>query len=218
MTQTWSGQWTKGNEEYDVLAGGEVNLSTGQGAQWAPSFEQYSGKVDSDGSPIADTTYTPDGYDRFTTDGAPFKVPARKASYRLTASVHRNTKAATASSRIDVSWTFHSTKPPTDAPVQLPVSTVHFGTKTDLTSRVPAARTATLPVTVEGAAHGHHLKSLTVYVSYDHGHTWKRAEVRNGKVTVVNPAKGKAISLWARVTDAKGDSSRVTIYDAYFGK
>ena len=35
----------------------------------------------------------------------------------------------------------------------------------------------TIPVTVEGAAKGSNLKSLSVYVSYDYGQTWTKLDV-----------------------------------------
>ncbi|MGW4101590.1 hypothetical protein [Streptomyces sp. NPDC004976] len=55
-------------------------------------------------------------------------------------------------------------------------------------------------------------------VSYDHGRTWKRTTVKKGKITVRNPAKGKAVSLRAEVTDKKSNRSTVTVYNAYYGK
>ncbi|MFE4583478.1 hypothetical protein, partial [Streptomyces chartreusis] len=62
------------------------------------------------------------------------------------------------------------------------------------------------------------LKSLAVYVSYNGGKTWKKTTVTKGKVTVKNPAKGKAVSLRAKITDKKGNASLITVYNAYYGK
>lgn len=146
-----------------------------------------------------------------------FKVPSGDAQYKLTTSVKRSTKLAAASTRIDASFTFRSKKSSADL-VRLPASTVRFGANTTLDSKVTAGRTATVPVTVEGAAKGSNLKSLAVYVSYDTGKTWKKATVKSGKIKVKNPGKGKAISYRAKVTDKKGNTSAVTIYNAYFGK
>ncbi|MFJ6655243.1 S8 family peptidase [Streptomyces sp. NPDC091377] len=145
-----------------------------------------------------------------------FKVPSADAEYRLTTSVKRSVKVAAASTRIDASWTFRSKK--TGAETLLPASTVRFDANTDLSSKVTAGRNATVPVVVEGAAKGSNLKSLSVYVSYDYGQTWKKLKVKNGKVTVKNPAKGKAISYHAKITDKKNNKSTISIYNAYYGK
>ncbi|MGJ5797251.1 S8 family peptidase [Streptomyces griseorubiginosus] len=151
------------------------------------------------------------------TGKATFKVPVGAAAYTLTASASRSTKVHTASTRVDASWTFHS-KRPTAGVSELPVSSVAFRAPVGLDSRVPAGKTATYPVTVEGAATGRNLKSLTVHVSYDDGRTWKKTDVRNGKITVKNPAKGKGVSLRAKITDKKGNSSTISIHNAYYGK
>ncbi|MEW1643060.1 S8 family serine peptidase [Streptomyces sp. NPDC091219] len=146
-----------------------------------------------------------------------FKVPAANASYKLTTSVIRSVKVAAASTRIDASWTFSSKKPSGGYAVRLPVSTARFNAATGLDSRVAAGRKATFPVTVEGAAAGRNLKSLGVWVSYDYGQTWKKIPVVNGRITVTNPAKGKAISFHAKIADKKGNKSTISIYNAYYG-
>ncbi|MGW1594436.1 S8 family peptidase [Streptomyces sp. NPDC002343] len=144
-----------------------------------------------------------------------FKVPAGDAAYKLTTSVKRSAKVSEASTRIDAAWTFRSKKP--GSLVQLPASALHFGATTGLDSRVAAGKKVTFPVTVEGAAAGRNLKSLAVYVSYD-GKNFKKTTVKNGKITVKNPAKNKAVSFRAKITDKKGNTSEITIYNAYFGK
>ncbi len=145
-----------------------------------------------------------------------FKVPAGDAEYKLTTSVKRSVKVAAASTRIDASWTFRSKK--TTDLKQLPASTARFGAATGLDSKVPAGKTVSIPVTVEGAAKGSNLKSLSVYVSYDYGKTWKKLTVKKGKVSFKNPAKGKAISFHAKIADKKDNKSTVSIYNAYYGK
>lgn len=144
-----------------------------------------------------------------------FKVPAGEAEYRLTTSVKRSVKVAAASTRIDASWTFRSKKA---AFTKLPTSTVRFNAATGLDSRVEAGRTTTIPVTVQGSAAGRNLKSLYVYVSYDYGQTWTMLKVKDGKITVKNPAKGKGVSFHAKITDKQGNKSTVSIYNAYYGK
>ncbi|MCZ4511475.1 S8 family peptidase [Streptomyces sp. ActVer] len=144
-----------------------------------------------------------------------FKVPAGDASYKLTTSVKRSVKVAAASTRIDASWTFRSKKVTSAA---LPTSSVRFNAAVGLDSKVPAGKKVSVPVTVQGSAAGKNLKSLSVYVSYDYGQTWKKVTVKNGKIGVTNPAKGKGISFHAKITDKKNNKSTISIYNAYYGK
>ncbi|MEU3789523.1 S8 family peptidase [Streptomyces fructofermentans] len=144
-----------------------------------------------------------------------FKVPAGDAEYRLTTSVKRSVKIAAASTRVDASWTFRSKKADL---AKLPASSVRFAAPVDLDSRAPAGKKASVPVTVQGAAAGSNLKSLSVYVSYDYGQTWKKLTVKSGKVEVKNPEKGKGISFHAKIADKKGNKSTISIYNAYYGK
>ncbi|MER7488594.1 S8 family serine peptidase [Streptomyces sp. NPDC126497] len=148
--------------------------------------------------------------------GEEFKVPSADASYKLTTSVKRSAKVAAASTRIDASWTFRSKK--TTDFTQLPASTVRFNATTGLDSKVTAGKKVTVPVTVEGSAKGKNLKSLSVYVSYDYGKTWKKSTVKKGGITFKNPSKGKAISFRAKIADKKGNKSTISIYNAYYGK
>lgn len=145
-----------------------------------------------------------------------FEVPAGDAEYKLSTSVKRSVKVAAASTRIDASWTFRSKK--TGSATALPVSTARFTPAMGLDSRVEAGSAASVPVTVHGAAAGKNLKSLSVYASYDYGKTWKKLTVKSGKVSVKNPAKGKAISFHAKIADKKGNKSTLSIYNAYYGK
>ncbi|MGW2491684.1 S8 family peptidase [Streptomyces sp. NPDC001606] len=146
-----------------------------------------------------------------------FKVPAGSAAYRLTTSVTRSAKVAQAASRIDATWTFRSQKP-AHGTTELPASSVAFGAPTGLDSRAEAGKRITVPVKVEGAAAGGNLKSLTVWLSYDSGKTWKEFVVVNGKIAMENPDQGRSVSFRAKVTDKKGNTSQITVYDAYFGK
>ncbi|MGW7526641.1 S8 family peptidase [Streptomyces sp. NPDC054783] len=145
-----------------------------------------------------------------------FKVPAGDAAYKLTTSVKRSASVAPASSRIDAAWTFRS-KNVFGTAVKLPASVLHYGVTTGLDSRVPAGRTVGFPVTVEGSAAGGNLKSLAVYVSYD-GKTFTKVDVRGGRISVKSPAKGKSVSFRSVITDKQGNTSQITVYDAYFGK
>ncbi|WP_327398548.1 S8 family peptidase [Streptomyces phaeochromogenes] len=144
-----------------------------------------------------------------------FTVPSAEAEYKLTTSVKRSVKVAAASTRIDASWTFRSKKVTS---AKLPTSSVRFNAAVGLDSRAPADKKVSIPVTVQGSAAGKNLKSLSVYVSYDYGQTWKKVTVKNGKIGVTNPAKGKGISFHAKITDKKNNKSTISIYNAYYGK
>uniref|UniRef100_A0AAU3I7G8 S8 family peptidase n=1 Tax=Streptomyces sp. NBC_01393 TaxID=2903851 RepID=A0AAU3I7G8_9ACTN len=146
----------------------------------------------------------------------PFTVDSADAEYRLTTSVERSAKIATASTRIDTSFTFRSKE--VAATTALPVSTVRFAAPVDLASRAPAGTSVQVPVTVQGSAAGKNLKSLVVSVSYDDGTTWQLVKVESGRISVKNPAKDKGISFLAEVTDKRGNESTLTIHNAYYGK
>jgi subtilisin family serine protease len=201
------GLFRQGNEIYGfvpLFADGAGHAGSSDFTSVATSLYRNGTKVGTNADPLF--------------GGGIFKVPAGDAEYKLTTSVKRSVKVAAASTRIDASWTFRSKKPAGEDAAKLPASTVRFNAKTGLDSRVEADKKVTFPVTVEGAAKGSNLKSLSVYVSYDYGQTWKKVQVKNGKITVKNPAKGKAISFHAKIADKKGNKSTISIYNAYYGK
>lgn len=186
-----------------------------------PLFADGAGNAGSSDFTAVATTLYRNGRKIGTTDDPlvaekPFTVPAGDAEYKLTTSVKRSVKVAQASTRIDASWTFRSKKTADGA--QLPASSLRFIAGVGLDNKVAAGKRVTFPVVVEGAARGRNLKSLSVYGSYDYGKTWKKVTVRNGKITVVNPKKGAAISFHAKITDKKGNKSTISIYNAYYGK
>ncbi|MGW0559215.1 S8 family peptidase [Streptomyces sp. NPDC003016] len=161
------------------------------------------------GTRIAQTADPLDGSEEFT-------VPAGDAEYKLSTSISRSKKVAAASTRVDASFTFRSKK--SADTVKAPISTARFGAKLGPDSTAPAGTTQSVPVSVQGAAAGSNLKSLTVYVSYDGGRTWKKKDVRSGRISVKNPAKGKGVSFRAAIADKKGNKSAVSVYNAYYGK
>ncbi|MFI7339913.1 S8 family peptidase [Streptomyces sp. NPDC050085] len=148
--------------------------------------------------------------------GGSFRVPAGDAAYKLTTSVKRDPKVATATPEIYATWSFRS-KGVADL-VRLPASGVRFAATTGLDSTVPAGKTQSIPLQVQGAAKGSNFKSMSVSVSYDYGKTWKQVTYKNWKISVKNPAKGKAISFHAKITDKKGNVSTISVYNAYYGK
>ncbi|MFC0601356.1 S8 family serine peptidase [Streptomyces palmae] len=148
--------------------------------------------------------------------GEPFTVPADRAGYKLTTSVSRSSKVAKVSTRIDGTWTFSSGH--TDGKVRLPASVVRFTPALAADSTAKAGATMRVPVAVKGSAAGGHLKSLTVYVSYDEGKHWKKLAVSSGKVTVKNPRAGGSVSFRAEAADKQGNTVSQTIYRAYLTK
>ncbi|MGF1338676.1 S8 family peptidase [Streptomyces flavovirens] len=144
-----------------------------------------------------------------------FTLPSEPATYTVSTTIHRNPTVNRAGTRIDASWTFDSAR--TDSPTALPASTVRFLPRLALDSTVPAGSRQTVPVEVQGAAAGAGLKTLRVLVSYDDT-TWVPVPVRSGAITVSAPAKDRAISLKADVTDKADNKSTVTIHQAFFGR
>ncbi|MFD6968721.1 hypothetical protein [Streptomyces sp. NPDC059949] len=98
------------------------------------------------------------------------------------------------------------------------MSTVRFAVPVDLASRAPGGKPVRIPMTVQGSMAGKNLKSLTVCVSYDDRKTWQRAKVEDGLISVKNPAKDKAVSFLADVTDRQGNRAQLTIHNAYYGR
>ncbi|EDY47192.1 S8 family serine peptidase [Streptomyces clavuligerus] len=146
-----------------------------------------------------------------------YAVGAEDAEYTLATSVTRSRDISAVGTRVDASWTFRSAKPPTDTETRTALSTVRFGAQVNVDGTVPADRTATFPVTVQGPAAGTGLKSLRVAVSYDGGTTWQPTSVDQGRITVKNPAKGKSLALRGEVADTSGGTASVTVHDAYIG-
>lgn len=191
----------------DNLYGSLALVSDGPGH---PGFARYAG---------ATTTIHRDGVLYAKEDAAIderfFALPPESATYKVATTINRNPVVYRAGTRIDASWTFTSAR--TETPATLPVSTVRFQPQLALDSTVVAGSKQTFPVVVQGAAAGAGLKSLRVTVSYDN-EKWLPAKVTAGKITVNAPAKGKAISLRAVVTDTSDNESTVTIHNAFFGR
>lgn len=144
---------------------------------------------------------------------AQFTVPEGDAEYKLTTSSTRPATVARTSTKVTATWTFSSAR--TDGPKALPLSVVRYSPTLSAGSASDAGLTKKVPVTVQGSAAGDNLKSLTVWASTDGGATWKELPVRDGKVTVVNPAAGKTVSFRAKAVDKQGNTVTQRIFDAY---
>lgn len=186
-----------------------------------PLFADGQGNVGFTPGTTATTTLYRDGVkigenDDPLTGSEPFAVDAGDAEYRLVTSAERPAEIAAASTRVETGFTFRSRQ--VAATTALPVSTVRFAAPVDLASRAPALAPVVVPVTVQGSAAGKNLKSLKVSVSYDNGGTWQLVKVVNGRISVKSPAKDSGISLSAVVTDKQGNTSTLTVHNAWIGK
>ncbi|WP_031007979.1 S8 family peptidase [Streptomyces sp. NRRL F-5727] len=191
------------------LVGAVPLLADGRGHVGSTPYSSATTTLYRDGVRVAANDDPLSGAEPFAVDGA-------EAEYRLVTSARRAASVAGASTRVDTSFTFRSKE--VAATTALPVSTVRFAAPVDLSSRAPAGAWARVPVTVQGAAAGKNLSSLTVKVSYDGGTSWKAVRVVDGRIAVRNPAKDAGISLAAEITDRQGNGSTVSIHNAWFGK
>ncbi|MEV7567046.1 S8 family peptidase [Streptomyces tanashiensis] len=191
------------------IVGAVPLASDGEGHAGTVAYSSSTSTLYRDGVKVAESTDPLSGYE-------PFAVDAADAEYRLTTSVERPSKASSVSTRIETGFTFRSKQ--VAATTALPVSTVRFAAPVDLSSRVPERALVLVPVTVQGAAAGTNLKSLAVSVSYDGGATWQSVKVVGGLISVKSPAKDSGISFSAKVTDKQGNTSTLTIHNAWLGK
>ncbi|MEV8587077.1 serine protease [Streptomyces sp. NPDC051180] len=194
-----------GTRDGDALALDVPLLADGEGH--APSAPRFHG---------ATTTLHRDGVLIGTRHGDPgrarFTAPPGRAAYRLTATATHGDGPA-AGGRVTASWTFVSAR--TSGPTGLPLSTVRFTPALDLDGTAPAGTPVRVPVTVQGAAAGTGVRSLTVSVSTDDGVTWTRVPVLDGAVGFRAPAPGRTVSLRAELTDADGNTLTQTQRNAY---
>ncbi|MFI8520867.1 S8 family peptidase [Streptomyces sp. NPDC085481] len=194
------------------LIGSLPLLADGQGHPGRTPYTSATSTLYRDGVKIGQNDDPLTGSQPFTIGAA----HAGDAEYRLVTSVERPANTAAASTRVDAGFTFRSRQ--VTATTALPVSTVRFAAPVDLASRAPENQPVTVPVTVQGSAAGGNLKSLKVSVSYDNGKTWQLVPVNSGRISLKNPAKDDGISLSAVVTDKQGNTSTLTVHNAWYGK
>ncbi|MEV1068195.1 S8 family peptidase [Streptomyces sp. NPDC050263] len=149
-------------------------------------------------------------------------LPEKRASYTVSTDVSRKADIAGVSTRIQAAWTFMSAWDGGDDVVDLPLSSLSFAPKLSLDSTAKADAKLTVPLVVRGYAADKGVKSLTIEASYDGGNSWKEAPVTtaNGKssVTLDHPASARSVSLKGALTDAEGNSYKLTVFDAYLLK
>ncbi|MGW3561394.1 serine protease [Streptomyces sp. NPDC000963] len=180
-------------------------LADGEGhAPSAPRFRSATTTLHRDGVLVGTRRGTPGRATFTTTPGA--------APYRLTATATRGDGTAPGG-RVTAAWTFTSAA--TTRPTALPLSTVRFAPALGLDGTGPADDRVHVPVTVQGAAAGSGVRSLTVSVSTDGGATWTRVPVTDGRAAFRNPAAGRSVSLRAELADTEGNTLTQTLTDAY---
>ncbi|MEU2237215.1 serine protease [Streptomyces vietnamensis] len=180
-------------------------LADGDGhAPSAPRFHSATTTLHRDGVLIGTRRGEPGRAEFTTTPGT--------ASYRLTASATRGDGTAS-SGRVTAAWTFTSAA--TARPTALPLSTVRFAPDLALDGTAPAGAPLRVPVTVQGAAAGTGVRSLTVSTSVDNGTTWTRVPVIDGRVAFRAPASGRTVSLRAELTDTRGNTLTQTQLGAF---
>ncbi|MEU5397736.1 S8 family serine peptidase [Streptomyces sp. NPDC005963] len=205
---TRSGFWRFGGQLFAAMP----QFADGQGNTGSSAIESARTTLYRNGVKIGESA------DELTS-GTVLPIGREAGEFKLTTSALRNATIARASSRVDAEWTFHADASPTDQEVALPVSTVRFtDARVGLDSTAPAGATQSIPLQIQGAAANGNVKSLTAHASYDGGKTWRKLTVTNNKAKVTNPAKGKSVTLRAKVTDKQGGSHQVTVHDAFFGK
>jgi hypothetical protein len=148
---------------------------------------------------------------------------ARSGWYRLQVA---GSQAASLSSRVDLTWRFYvHTGPQQSWPSALPVTLTEFRPSgLDLANAAPPGAHTKIAVTIVKGAYPDSptprnvLSTIHVEASFDGGHTWQMLKLtRSGAdwvVTVHDPATG-TVSLRSVVVNAKGDSTELTIYNAY---
>ncbi|MFE6225375.1 S8 family serine peptidase [Streptomyces sp. NPDC057854] len=191
------------------LVGAVPLLADGRGHKGLTRTSKVLTTLYRDGEKVASNEDPLSGTEPFTVDGT-------EAAYRLVTSVERPAEVAGASTRVETSFAFRSGQ--VTETTALPVSTVRFAAPVDLETRAPGLAWTSVPVTVQGSAAGGNLKSLRVRASYDGGKTWQNVPVVAGRIVVKNPAKGAGIALAAEVTDRQGNTSTLTVLNAWIGK
>ncbi|MFI6941139.1 S8 family peptidase [Streptomyces sp. NPDC050418] len=169
--------------------------------------------------PTATTKLTRDGevIAEGDDDLSSFSVPLAQedSEYTLSTSQARDPKLFSAATRVDAEWTFRSK---TGDKGDVAASVVRFHPDVDLESTVKAHRPLLMPYEIQGSAAGDNLKSLRIEASYDGGKHWVPVPVVLGKAALFAPAKDKGVTLRSTVVDKQGNTSKVTVYNAFLGR
>ena len=147
-----------------------------------------------------------------------FTVPAGAASYRLSAEASRSNPGWPLSTKVSAEWGFRSEH--TTAATPLPLLSIGFDPKLDLTNQAPRNTLFSVPFRVDRqpGAQGGKAEPKQVEASTDDGQTWQRVPVLHVNGTwlavIQNPASG-FVSLRANAADQDGNTVTQTIIRAY---
>ncbi|MBP2320899.1 subtilisin family serine protease [Kibdelosporangium banguiense] len=147
-----------------------------------------------------------------------FTVPTGAANYRLTTAANRDNPDWPLSTKVSAEWAFRSGN--TTAAAPLPLLTIGFDPKLDMTNHAPRGALFAVPVRVDRqpGAQGGKAEPNKVEVSYNDGQTWQQVpllRVNNSWwAAVQNPTSG-FVSLRASASDKDGNSVTQTIIRAY---
>jgi subtilisin family serine protease len=192
------------------------------------TFEAYLPLFADGGGNLGDSAYTKarsslhaDGTKIFATNTPlngeeTYTLPAGARTYRLSTDVSRSAAIFPAGTRVAAEWTFRSAHVGGSDAKQLPLSVVRFTPKLSAASTARAGTAFTVPFSIQGAAEAGAVRKLAFQVSYDNGKTWKRAPAVHGKqLNLRHPSKAVTVSLRATLTDAKGNTLKQTVWQAY---
>jgi hypothetical protein len=147
-----------------------------------------------------------------------FTVPVGAANYRLTAEASRGNPGWPLSTKVSAEWGFRSGH--TTAATPLPLLSIGFDPKLDLTNRAPRNALFPVPFRVDRqpGAQGGKAEPNQVEVSHNDGRTWQRVPVLHVNGTwlavIQNPASG-FVSLRASAADQDGNTVTQTVIRAY---
>ena len=119
------------------------------------------------------------------------------------------------STRVEASWTFRSAHVPGATSKPIPALAVRFTPALDANSGAPAGADVAVPVVVDRQGGAGAPRTLTVQVSFDDGKTWRDSPVKDGKLTVHDPAGHGFVSFKAAAADGAGNAMTETIIHAY---
>ncbi|MFC8434646.1 S8 family serine peptidase [Streptomyces sp. NPDC057253] len=164
------------------------------------------GRLYADGQVVGDTALG--GYGTFT-------VPAAKSSYRLVVDTKRTAEWAAYSTGTHTEWSFASAH--TDQQTALGLLSVDYDVAgIDLLNRAEAGHTSKLGLSVRNQSGGITAASLTAWVSYDDGASWKEVKVKHGTAELKHSKKGaRFVSLRVRAADQDGNTVDQTVVRAF---
>ncbi|MET8406207.1 S8 family serine peptidase [Streptomyces sp900116325] len=142
---------------------------------------------------------------------------AGKLPYRLVLDANRDSTVSPYSSTTHTEWDFTSQAPSGDEQAVLPLMQIKYGVDTNAAGK--AARNATLAASVAHLAHATDagtLSAVTLEVSYDDGHTWRKiTSGHDGRFGLSAPKQVQFVSLRAHAHDSAGNAVTQTVIRAF---